>query len=109
MLIRDRGKECLQAASNKHPGEQQSLGFGDRQCPDEFQRHHEKNRIGQDVGNLLAIVILGGVEAGSGHRWIPKLVDWKAEQDPHHTNAQPPQDDKSGDDIGGENHPRSGE
>lgn len=100
-MRRERGGYNVQSTNKKDTRQKTLLGFGNRQIPDHLQRQNQDADVRQDIGDLLAIVEFGRVNARALDLLVPELVDGDAHQRVGDDDADGPQNDKSREEVYG--------
>lgn len=72
------GISNVQATDKEDSRKKRFLGLGNGQCPHDSHRHDQEDDVGEDVGDLNAIVELGGVKTGSFNGRVPELLGGNA-------------------------------
>ena len=103
-LQHEWGLSNIQATDEEDPRKKCLLGFGDRQGPHDSHGHDQKNKIGEDVRDLQAIVEFGWVKTGSFNRLVPELFGGNAQKSAGNVNTHNPKSDKSEHDVHGNCH-----
>lgn len=93
------GSIDLQATNKEDPREEHPLGFPDLQFPHDLQRHHQDDEIGENIGDLLAVVKPGRVDARALDRRVPDFIHGDAHQTSNHVHRHRPEDHDTSDHI----------
>lgn len=93
------GISNIQATNEEDSRKKRFLGLGNRQCPHNSHRHDQEDEVGEDVGDLHAIVEFGGVKTGSFNGWVPELLGGNANKSTGDVNTHNPEADKSKHDV----------
>lgn len=93
------GMSNIQATNEEDSRKKPFLGLGNGQCPHNSHRHDQEDEVGEDVGDLHAIVEFGGVKTGSFNGWVPEFLGGNANKSTGDVNTHNPEADESKHDV----------